>query len=753
MLEGSKQAKILFVSDFLRVDENAFQVVLSDQRKALIVNAMNRAGVPESDYAFTVMYPFMPPAMNLSRADEDQKVLARLACKALINEIDPNVIVPLGEYALNFITGLENINKQHCSILKVKAEFGARKAIPLLHPEHVQRAYDMQAYISFGCQRIKAESHSKNLGLPDRKFLLSLDLSFEQIIDYLETRVLQAPELSIDVETGRGIVNTHGFAISPSEAIAIDVLPSSYSPAQFHKLWSLIRKVLESDIPKIAQNSLYECQWASLYGIDIKNISFETMWAMKLLHPGLDKGLDNVGRIYTRQPYWKDDHSDWNNVRNWRDHLVYNCKDTCGTFEAKVNMQADLKQRGMHTWFENYMSFLFPKAQRMVSEGLKVSLPILESVREGIERDLFNAQERFDAQTMHRISRKVNVNSPKQLKQMLKELGIKIPTKAGAETVNKDALVKLRKSNPKEDLLKDLISINKLNSEMDTYFNFKYDHDERVRFSLDAVYNEFGEWNSAKNPFGSGFGLEMLPRKTKSCIVAEDGCEFLEIRIQNPEHNYLAYDSGDPRMLKIVQAHDSVSKQLAGVMFKKPMEFVHEQSAEARIANLVLSEASYASSARALATKCISMHDRYISEIEAKRFMGIVFEMFPGLRKRQERIQYVVRSSRRLKNLLGREIVLYDRINDDLLRKAYQWGFRSLQADILNDLMIGFNLPVVAINTRSLLLQTEGPEHSGALMSEIYEHWKLEVKTQYGVYKPVPRFKTGTSWGALKDVC
>jgi DNA polymerase I-like protein with 3'-5' exonuclease and polymerase domains len=751
MLEGSLSGiKILFVSDFLRPDENALGVVLNDQRKSLIVNALNRAGVPESDYAFTVMYPFMPPGLNLSNVNEDQRVLARIACKKIINDSGANVIVPLGEHALNFITGLENINKQHCSILKVKAEFGDRKAIPLLHPEYVQRDYASQAYISFGCQRIKAESHSKNLELPDRKFLLSLDLSFEQIVDYLENKVLKAPELSIDVETGRGLVNTHGFAISPKEAIAIDVLPSSYTPAQYHKLWSLIAKVLESDIPKLAQNALYESQWASLYGIRLQNVSFETMWAMKLLHPTLDKGLDNVGRIYTRQPYWKDDHSDWNNVRNWRDHLSYNCKDTCGTFEAKINMQADLEQRGLMPMFQNYMK-LFQKAQKMTNEGLKISSELLEAARKDTERDIEQIQARFDEQTQKRLDRKVNINSPKQIKEMLKEIGIKIPTKAGSETVNKEALAKLRKSNPKEELLKDLVKLSKLNSELDSYFNFNFDQDGRVRFSLDAVYNEFGEWGSSKNPFGSGFDLEMLPRKTKSCIVADEGCEFVEIRLNNFEQEYLALDSGDSRMIRLISAGDSISAHLAASLFNKAVGIINPRSAEFRIASMVLSEAAYGVSARALATKLMAFHDKYVSEVEAKRFIGIVFELFPGLRKRQERIQYSIRTTRRLKNLLGREIVFYDRINDDLFKKAYQWGFRSLQADVLNNLITSADLPVVALNSRSVLVQAGSLEEAYEIISKC-SSWQLIVKTQFGACYPVPRFRMGTVWGGLKDV-
>jgi DNA polymerase-1 len=413
-------------------------------------------------------------------------------------------------------------------------------------------------------------------------------------------------------------------------------------------------------------------------------------------------------------------------------------------------MQADLQQRGMWPQFQDYMK-LFEKAQKMTNEGLRISLPRLDAVRADIERDMFEIQNRFDTQTQDRLDRKVNINSPKQVKEMLKELKIKIPTKAGSETVNKEALAKLRKAYPKEDLLKDLIKLNKLNSELETYFNFSYDHDERVRFSLDAVYNEFGEWSSSKNPFGSGFDLEMLPRKTKSCIVADEGCELLEIRLHKFEENYLALDSGDSRMLKLINSGDSVLVQLAASLFNKAAGIIQERSPEARIAGLVLSEAAYGSSARSLATKCMALHDKYISEIEARRFMGIVFELFPNLRKRQDRVQYSIRSSRRLQNLLGRSVVFYDRINDDLLRKAYQWGFRSLQADVLNRLMLDCDLPVVALNSRSVLVQAESLDHAHSIMTQVHD-WKLDLRTQYGVYNPMPRFRIGTVWGGLRDV-
>ena len=754
MFEGSLSAKILFVSDFLRSDEDAFQTVLSDQRKQIIVGALNRAGVPESDYAFTVIYPFMPPGLDTSKVPADKRTMAAMACRKLIQESSANVIVPLGENALNFITGLSGIQKQKCSILKVKAEFGDKKAIPLPHPEYVQKVWEEQAYVSFGCSRIKTECQTRKLDQIDRRFRLSLDCSFEEIISYLEDKVLKAPELAIDVETGRGIVNTHGFAISPSEAIAINVLPSAYSPAQFHKLWSLVRDILESDIPKIAQNAVYESQWASLYGINLRNISFDTMWAMKLLCPTLEKGLDNIGRLYTRQPYWKDDGKDWNDIRNWRDHLNYNCKDTVGTFEAKENMQVELNQRGLAPLFESYMESLMPQCQRMTNAGLLVSAERLETIREDFQRDLHSAEESLDRLTESKLGRKINPASPKQVKAALKELGIKVPTKAGSETVSKDSLAKLRKTYPDEMIIKDLINISKLSSQLETYFNFNYDQDCRLRFSIDALHNEYGEWSSSKNPFDKGFSLEGVPKKTREFLMVDEGYEFLEVKFYKPELTYLAYDSGDPKMIRMVQQHENIPVILASQMFSKQKDIINPMSIEARIAEQAVYDAAYGMSSRAFAIKTVGEFGKAISEGESRRILSIVFESFPGLRRRQERIQSELKRTRTLTSLLGRQITYYERLNDDCLRKAYQWGFRSLHADMLNRLssIIDDNgSRVVVRNNKGFLIScTDAAVNLVIEIGDTPEHWHPSIKTNYGMLQFFPIFKRGLSWGGLK---
>lgn len=330
MFEGSTEAKILVVSDFLRVQENAERTVLAGERRSLIFNALHRAGIVDSEIALTVIHAAMPPGCkDPKRFPAEQTNRDKQLCREAILASQANVIVPLGSYALEFITGLDSIDKQHLSILPVKAEFGNRKSIALFHPDRVQREFGLSAYISFGCMRIKDEMQTAGINTPPRRFLLSLDYSFKDVIEYLQDVVAKASLLAVDVETGLNVINTVGFAIGPHEAIAIETHPDHAhfikTPEQFHELWQVIAKIWSSDIPKVAQNALFESQWASRYGIRLNNVVHDTMWAMKFLHPELEKGLANVGRLYTKFPYWKDDHSDWNSIRNWRAHLEYNC--------------------------------------------------------------------------------------------------------------------------------------------------------------------------------------------------------------------------------------------------------------------------------------------------------------------------------------------------------------------------------------------------------------------------------------------
>lgn len=756
MLEGTTTAKVLFVSDFLRVAENAEHKVLAGERRDLIINALNRAGIVASDYAFTVIHPSAPPGFeSVKRFAVGQQMADREAAKQLINEHKANVIVPLGDYALQFICGLDSIFKHHCTIIPVKAEFGQRKAIPLIHPELVQRAYGNSAYISFGCMRIKEELDSHIISLPERTFRLSLDLTFDEQIASLEA-LRKADVLSIDIETGNGLINTCGFASSPTNALAIETLPYSKDPVQFHKLWDTIRELWESDIPKVAQNALYEFQWASKYGIRLNNVVFDTMWAMKFLHPEFDKGLDNVGRIYTRFPYWKDDHSDWNDVRNWRQHLEYNCKDTTGTLQAYYNQTKALQDRKLDKLFNGFVMRFMEPIQEMCSRGFLIDEDKLEFMRKEATRSIESMQSSFDKECETRIGKRINTRSPKQMKELFKGIGIKLPTRKGKESADKNALVKLRKKYPDELIIRDLVEISKLNKQLSSYLNFGYDADKRVRFTLDGCGTETGRWSSYTDPWKNGFNAQTVPKMVRNCIVAEEGKTLIQLDLAQAESRFVAYEAPEPILMDMLETGRDVHKYVAAKIFRKHEDMVNKT--ERQLGKKSGHSANYGVGGRTFAEACLTEMGIVLTDLEANRIIQGYFETFPGIRKRQENIRKQVYATRMLRTPLGRERIFYDRMNDGLFREAYAYTPQSTIPDITNHLMLFLydtfeHVEFLVQVHDSLLLQVEqGREDEVINAARSYADWHPRIDLPGGRLVIPVDAEIGHRWGSLQNV-
>lgn len=734
MYHGNPDAKVIFVSDFLRSKEALAGEVLAGERRDILINAINAAGILASEYALTVIHPV--GASKLSEFSKDEKLKAQRDCAQLIAKSKANVIVPLGEYALKFVTGLDGIYKHHLSIYNSRAELGLRKAMPMLHPESIQKVYSDVAYIRFGMTRLKREMGSTTLNIPERKILLSLDCTFDEQVAYLENIIKNAREVSTDVETGNGHLNTVGLAISSTEAISIDSTTNGKTPAEYRKLWDLYRQIWSSEnIGKIAQNGLFEATWASKYGIEFNNLSFDTMWAMKFLHPTLERGLDNVGRIYTPYPYWKDDHSDFNDIRNWRQHLEYCGKDAIGQFAARENMQKALDYKGLNTRFQSFVMKQFPVALEMQMRGLKLDKQKLKISRDEVQAQIDAVMRNFDAQCLELVGDKVNMNSHKQVKELLKAAGIKLPTTKGKETVAKAAILKLKLKYPKETLLIDLITVDRLEKIRDDYLSFEYDDDGQVRFSFDLASDESGVWIGKKNIFNKGFDVTGLPSVVKQCIIADPGKMLFEMKLDQPELRFIAEDGRDFKLLEMLDRHEDVAKYLASKMFRKPAEIVN--ATQKKTAQQVIKSANEFDAPKMFIEKCFARTGVFYTEIEAKAFMDLFLQEFAGCRSRIDRIKKELYSKRMLKSQT-REIVYYDRVNESLLRKALKWGPDHHTNDKITDAC--FNLQ-------------KDPEVELLARGKSFVLFQVpEGNLNYLRSSPYEKIAYGKRWGALQNV-
>lgn len=458
-----------------------------------------RAGVSPQDVVF----------LSLEQAQREQP--------------EANVLLPLGEACLTAVCGRKSILKWHLSPLDTSPEWRSRKAIPTFHPDAVKADWSLGLYVEKACIRAREESATRDYIRKQKRYELNPDLpaTMERLVF-----LAQQSALAVDIETGRGQINTVGFAWSPSDAIAINVLPGRLGAEAYYGLWASIGAVLAGPAEKFMQNGIYETLYFAKYGLRIANFRHDTMVANKLLWPEFDKNLGNVGRLYTREPYWKDSgrieaeegaRKDWGNVRDWPAHYRYNCADTTGTFEAALAQRADLSARGLRDLHDNYITRLFPATAEMCLRGL----PLCEETRQRFVSEY----EAKVAELTLKLSVPVNTRSPKQKLALFRDKGYAIPKIRGAgnvwrESVNELSLKKMLLKHPEDADIPLLLEISEYEKALSSYFRVETDPvTKRIHYTIDPHGTETGRFAAHKDCWDRGLNPQTLPKYCKGMIT------------------------------------------------------------------------------------------------------------------------------------------------------------------------------------------------------------------------------------------
>jgi DNA polymerase I-like protein with 3'-5' exonuclease and polymerase domains len=118
--------------------------------------------------------------------------------------------------------------------------------------------------------------------------------------------------LSVDIETGNRQIKCIGFATSRSHAIVIPFVDLAHASGSYWptpeaecQAWGIVRAALESPIPKLFQNGVYDLQYIVRMGIRPKGEIHDTMLLHHSLFSELRKGLGFLGSIYTDEASWK----------------------------------------------------------------------------------------------------------------------------------------------------------------------------------------------------------------------------------------------------------------------------------------------------------------------------------------------------------------------------------------------------------------------------------------------------------------
>jgi uracil-DNA glycosylase len=231
----------------------------------------------------------------------------------LLSELDdvrPNIIVPLGGTALWAFTGAASISSQRGNIQPATFLVPGAKLLPTFHPAFVMRQWKFFSVVTADFIRAYREGGYRDIRLPYRELLI--EPTVQEIRDYLP-RLRASDLLSVDIETGWGLVTNLGFAPDREHAINIPFADirkpnkSFYSVEEEVEVWKLVKEIMESDTPKLGQNfGAYDAYWfIDKMGIAPRNYLHDTRLIHHNLYPELPKDLEFMGGSYTEQGAWK----------------------------------------------------------------------------------------------------------------------------------------------------------------------------------------------------------------------------------------------------------------------------------------------------------------------------------------------------------------------------------------------------------------------------------------------------------------
>jgi DNA polymerase I-like protein with 3'-5' exonuclease and polymerase domains len=604
-------------------------------------------------------------------------------------------IVGLGEKVLRALTDKRGIDKWVLSPLHT---ISGELFIPTYDFARTNGQYELNLYQELALRRAAEMSASPPHNTPEN---FRLNPSLEETYAIL-TMLESAEEVAVDVETGYGQINTVGFAWSPSDAIAINVLPDRCADHNFFELWTRIRRVLESPSRKIFQNFIYDTSYFSAYGIRTEGEIFDTMWAMKFLWPEFKSNLGNVGRFYTKRVYWKDDgkvteeegqKKDWGNVRDWTKHYNYNCRDTSGTLEASRNQREDISARGLtETW--NYVKRLVEPIREMCATGMPVDLSVKEKLQTEIESKIKELTEDFKTKVGD-----INPKSPKQVMTWLKESGVSMPKKFDKlkggykESTDAASLKKIRLKHPSIAGLVELQQIKTLSKALSSYVAFEIRPDGRLPYSLNGCGTETLRFSGNKDPWDRGFNIQTIPREggavsVKSMFVAPDGFTFIEADLKAAETYYVAYASVCKKMMDMLHSGADIHKHVAYAIlralgkseadYEKKWRDLGKKTGHG--SNYLMKEGTFVENV----FKDMSM---ILSKKEGKAMLEAYFQEFPEIRQWHNWVRGELYTKRKLTAPSGWERYFYGRPGDDMLREAVAWAPQHTVPWITNHMM------------------------------------------------------------------
>ncbi len=478
----------------------------------------------------------------------------------------------------------------------------------------------------------------------------------EESLAALWKRLHEASEVCVDTETDEGhpmlakLVGI-GFGVEPGE--------SWYVPANGKLGAKRVQQELQTFF-RTAKCSFYghniKYDWHILKTLDIelKPICFDTILASYLLQPhnrkhNLDElALETFNKV--KIPYesltgkGKQKHTLMEApIEAVKD---YCCEDVDYTCRLKEHFVEPLHKQKLDKLLHDVELPLLPILAHMERTGIYVDADEMHALNQSLGRKVGALKQKI----FHEIGQEFNLNSPKQLSEVLyQKLGLKPPARTKSEfSTSADVLEELSSQHPAVQLILEYRTLEKLRS------TYTESLPQEIHPKTGRIHCTFNQSMAATGRLScQDPNLQNIPVRTteglaiRACFKPEKrGWRFVGADYSQIELRLLAHFSKDPELLRAFKHGEDIHTHTATLLFGVAKQDVTpEMRSRAKTVNfgVLYGQGPFALSAQL----GISMH-------EASSFIKMYFEQYPAVADYFERCKEQVRVSGAAVTLTGR---------------------------------------------------------------------------------------------------
>ncbi len=586
-------------------------------------------------------------------------------------------------------------------------------------------------------------------------------------LDELLSRLSQARSFAFDVETtslNTMLAQLVGISLSPApgEAYYIPVGHVGWGEVAQLPLGQIterLRPPLEDpSLAKFAHNGKYDMTVLAEHGINVNNISFDTMLAAYLLS---EKSIGLKALAFARLGMEMTPISEL--IGSGAKQILmsqveidraadYACADADMTRQLADLLEADLHKQGLWRLFADVEIPLLPVLTHMERNGIALDTERLWQMSHRLGEQLL----KLEAEIYNNVGHQFNINSPQQLGSVLfDELELPRPRRGKSRySTEASVLEELRTIHPVIPCILGYRQLAKLKSTyVDALPGLVNPRTGRVHTSFNQTRTATGRLSSSEPnlqniPVRGEFG-----REVRQAFTAPTGSRLLAGDYSQIDLRALAHLSQDSNLLATFHhgedIHTATAVQVFGV---EPSRVTPDMR---RVAKTVNFGVIYGMSDYGLeqATE--------LSREEAAQFISSYFARYPGVKQYLENTKKQARELGYVQTILGRrrpipEINSSNRqVREAAERMAINMPVQGTSADIIKVAMINLEREMAKrhLGARMLLqvhdeLILEVPE---AELEEVQRLVPQVMETALELSVPLKvDVKTGTNWGEME---